>query len=51
MKNESFIIDNEIAIDLNKKSVWWSYEIFSQQIDANRWYNINNCYSRGHSNR
>ena len=30
------------TIDLNKKSVWWSYDIFATQVDANRWYNINN---------
>ena len=29
-------------LDLNKKSVWWSYEIFASQVDANRWYNYNN---------
>lgn len=29
-------------LDLNKKSVWWSYEIFATQVDANRWYNYNN---------
>ena len=29
-------------LDLNKKSIWWSYEIFAQQVDANRWYNYNN---------
>ena len=32
----------DIDIDLNKKSIWWSYEIFAQQVDANRWYNYNN---------
>jgi len=32
----------DLDIDLNKKSVWWSYEIFAQQVDANRWYNTNN---------
>ena len=32
----------DLDIDLNKKSVWWSYEIFAQQVDANRWLNINN---------
>lgn len=30
------------GLDLNKKSIWWSYEIFAQQVDANRWYNYNN---------
>ena len=30
------------SLDLNKKSIWWSYEIFATQIDANRWYNYNN---------
>ena len=29
-------------LDLNKKSIWWSYEIFATQVDANRWYNYNN---------
>ncbi len=29
-------------IDLNKKSVWGSYDIFATQTDANRWFNINN---------
>ena len=29
-------------IDLNKKSVWSSYDIFATQVDANRWYNITN---------
>lgn len=33
-------IDDEI--DLNKKTVWWSYDIFATQVDANRWYNITN---------
>ena len=32
----------DLDIDLNKKSVWGSYEIFAQQVDANRWYNTNN---------
>ena len=30
------------TVDLNKKSVWWSYDIFATQVDANRGYNINN---------
>ena len=30
------------GLDLNKKSIWGSYEIFAQQVDANRWYNYNN---------
>ncbi len=30
------------GLDLNKKSIWWSYEIFATQVDANRWYNYNN---------
>lgn len=30
------------SIDLNKKSIGWSYEIFATQVDSNRWYNINN---------
>lgn len=29
------------TIDINKKSVWASYDIFATQVDANRWYNIN----------
>lgn len=29
-------------LDLNKKSIWWSYEIFATQVDANRWYNYDN---------
>ena len=33
----------DLNIDLNKKSIWWSYEIFAQQVDANRWYNYNNA--------
>ncbi len=28
------------TVDLNKKSIWWSYDIFATQVDANRWYNI-----------
>ncbi len=34
--------DIDDQIDLNKKSIWWSYDIFATQVDANRWYNINN---------
>lgn len=30
------------TIDLNKKSIWGSYDIFATQVDANRGYNINN---------
>lgn len=30
------------GLDLNKKSIGWSYEIFATQVDANRWYNYNN---------
>ena len=30
------------TIDLNKKWIGWSYDIFSQQVDANRWYNYSN---------
>lgn len=30
------------TIDLNKKWIGWSYDIFAQQVDANRWYNYNN---------
>jgi hypothetical protein len=26
----------------NTKSVWWTYNIFSQQVEANRWYNFSN---------
>ena len=35
----------DLDIDLNKKSIWWSYDIFAQQVDANRWYNYNNSLS------
>jgi len=37
--------DIDDTVDLNKKSVWWSYDIFATQVDANRWYNITNTIS------
>jgi len=29
----------DVDIDLHNVSVWWTYGIFSTQIEANRWYN------------